>query len=257
MLIITTMHQLTDEGGNGDFNQIMNDLLIKELLVDWDEIESDSYLRSISSINSLDKMVFKKHITFFVGSNGTGKSTLLEAIAIAYGYNPEGGTRNYHFTTYDSHSELHKAISFIKGPKARWGYFLRAETFYNVATVEMNEYEGRESIHDHSHGEGFMNVIQKNLNPMSIYFFDEPEAALSPDRQLALIKEIHDCADEGSQFFIITHSPILLAIPDAEILSFDDDCIKPIKYEDTESYKIYSSFLNNRDAILHHLLADM
>jgi predicted ATPase len=235
----------------------MNDLLIIDISIDWDKIDPDSYLRSIPAISSSEYLRINKRITFFVGGNGTGKSTLLEAMAIAYGYNPEGGTRNYHFTTYDSHSELHKAISLGKGHHAKWGYFLRAETFYNVATVEMNEYEGRESIHDHSHGEGFMNVIQKNLNPMSIYFFDEPEAALSPDRQLALIKEIHDCADEGSQFFIITHSPILLAIPDAEILSFDDDCIKPIKYEDTESYKIYSSFLNNRDAILHHLLADM
>ena len=235
----------------------MNDLLIKELAIDWDEIEQDSYLHSIPSIKSLDSLSFKKHITFFVGCNGTGKSTLLEAMAIAYGYNPEGGTRNFHFSTYDSHSDLHKALTLVKGPRARWGYFLRAETFYNVATVGINDYEETGFIHERSHGEGFMHVIKKNLNPMSIYFFDEPEAALSPDRQLALIKEIHDCAEDGSQFFIISHSPILLATPDAEILSFDGDTIRPIPYEETESYKIYSTFLNNKDSILHHLLSDI
>ena len=235
------------------------ELYIKGLKIDWDKIGLNSYLRNIPSIAEVDDISFKKQITFFVGENGSGKSTLLEAIAVAYGFNPEGGTRNYSFSTYDSHSELHDAIRLIKGyKKPRWGYFLRAESFYNVASAE-EEYsrEGGvkpEYYHRKSHGESFLAMAQSNFTGNGVYLLDEPEAALSPQRQLTLLLEIVRCVKEGSQFIIVTHSPILLGIPGAEILSFDDGVIHPCEYEETDSYKVTEMFINNKDRILSKLL---
>ena len=207
----------------------------------------------------MDYLEFHKPITFFVGENGSGKSTMLEAIAVAYGFNPEGGTKNYNFSTYDSHSELSDAIRLIKGiHKPRWGYFLSAESFYNVATAE-DEYSREpggvsQHYHEQSHGESFLSIAQTNFKTNGVYFLDEPEAALSPQRQLTLLLEIVRCARAESQFIIVTHSPILLGIPDAEILSFDDGKIHACSYEDTESYQVTEMFINNREQILHSLL---
>ena len=234
-------------------------LHIKGFQIDWDVIETDSYLRKIESIAGLDQLEFHKPITFFVGENGSGKSTLLEAIAVAYGFNPEGGTRNYKFSTYDSHSELCNAMRLIKGiHKPGWGYFLRAESFYNVATAE-DEYSrgpgGRpQHFHEKSHGESFLAMAQSNFKPNGVYLLDEPEAALSPQRQLTLLLEIVECARAQSQFIIVTHSPILLGIPDAEILTFDSGQICPCSYEETDSYQVTEMFINNREQILHRLL---
>ena len=234
-------------------------LHIKGFQIDWDVIETDSYLQKIESIAGLDQLEFHKPITFFVGENGSGKSTLLEAIAVAYGFNPEGGTRNYKFSTYDSHSELCNAMRLIKGiHKPGWGYFLRAESFYNVATAE-DEYSrgpgGRpQHFHEKSHGESFLAMAQSNFKPNGVYLLDEPEAALSPQRQLTLLLEIVECARSQSQFIIVTHSPILLGIPDAEILTFDSGQICPCSYEETDSYQVTEMFINNREQILHRLL---
>ena len=234
-------------------------LHIKGFQIDWNVIETDSYLQKIESIAGLDQLEFHKPITFFVGENGSGKSTLLEAIAVAYGFNPEGGTRNYKFSTYDSHSELCNAMRLIKGiHKPGWGYFLRAESFYNVATAE-DEYSrgpgGRpQHFHEKSHGESFLAMAQSNFKPNGVYLLDEPEAALSPQRQLTLLLEIVECARAQSQFIIVTHSPILLGIPDAEILTFDSGQICPCSYEETDSYQVTEMFINNREQILHRLL---
>jgi predicted ATPase len=232
--------------------------MIYGLRIDWDRISGRSYLRDITSIANLDELQFNKPITFFVGENGSGKSTLLEAIAVQYGFNPEGGTKNYSFSTYDSHSELCDALTLIKGArKAKWGYFLRAESFYNVATAE-EEYSRNGGtplfLHAQSHGESFLTTAQENFRPKGIYLLDEPEAALSPQRQLTMIMEIVRCVEQGSQFIIATHSPILLAIPGAEILSFDGEMIHPCSYEDTESYKITEMFINDREHIMNMLL---
>lgn len=236
----------------------MNGQFLQRIGINWNKIDKNSYLRSINALNELDELVFDKPITFFVGENGSGKSTLLEAIAVALGFNPEGGTRNYSFSTYDSHSSLYQAIKLSKSfRKAMCGYFLRAESFYNVATKE-EEYADighpSEKYHEKSHGESFLALTQKQLRPDGLYLFDEPEAALSPQRQLTLLMEIYECAKNGSQFIIATHSPILLGIPDAQILSFDDGKIHPCKYEDTESFRITEMFINNRERILRMLL---
>ncbi|MBR0230104.1 MAG: AAA family ATPase, partial [Erysipelotrichaceae bacterium] len=188
---------------------------------------------------------------------GTGKSTLLEAMAIKSGFNPEGGTINYSFSTYDDHSHLYEGLTITKdGPKPSFGYFLRAESFYNLATKEEEYSRGPNGkpqyLHQQSHGESFLNFIL-NYNGQGLYFLDEPEAALSPQRQLSLLLHISEMAKQGSQFFIATHSPILLGTPDAEILSFSNEGIIKCRYEDTESYQITSMFINDRERLLKYL----
>lgn len=238
----------------------MNQLFILRATIQWDQVEGRSYLRHIPALKGLDSIDFSSPVTFFVGENGTGKSTLLEAIAVAYGFNPEGGTKNYRFSTYDSHSGLYSAIKLIKGyRRAEGGYFLRAESFYNVATKEMEYTDPRhpsQRYHDRSHGESFMSLLQRWLGSTGVFLFDEPEAALSPQRQLALLAEIYYSAGRGSQFIIATHSPILLAIPGAAILTFDDGLVRPCAYEETNSYQITKMFLNDRERMLRELLSD-
>lgn len=231
---------------------------IREVTIDWTKIHGDSYLREIDAIRNADTLVFDKPITFFAGENGSGKSTLLEAIAVAYGFNPEGGTKNYSFSTYDSHSELWDALRISKGVKRpKSGYFLRAESFYNVATKE-EEYvdilHPSQKYHEKSHGESFLAIAQNYMAAEGIYIFDEPEAALSPQRQLALLMDIYNCARQGAQFLIVTHSPILLGMPDADIYSFDGGEIHLCNYEETDSYIVTEMFINNRKNLLHRLL---
>ena len=166
--------------------------LINGVLIDWDKIDRGSYLREIPAIHDVDRIDFSNPVTFFVGENGSGKSTLLEAIAVEYGFNPEGGTRNYNFSTYDSHSELCQAIRLSRGfRRARYGYFLRAESFYNVATKEEEYSRGQGGVpqhfHEKSHGESFLALAQNSFRPNGLYLLDEPEAALSPQRQLTLL----------------------------------------------------------------------
>lgn len=238
----------------------MNNQYIRSISIDWSKIDRQSYLRNIEAIGELESLEFTKAVTFLVGENGSGKSTMLEAIAVAYGFNPEGGTKNYSFSTYDSHSELCGAIRISKGfRKAGWGYFLRAESFYNVATKE-EEYSDSEhpseKYHQRSHGESFLAIAQKQLKPHGLYLLDEPEAALSPQRQLTLLMMIYECARKGSQFIIVTHSPILLGLPDAEILTFDSGLVHGCTYEETDSYQVTEMFIQNRKQLLARLLAE-
>lgn len=232
-------------------------MYINSISIDWKKINKESYLNSINALNDIEMLTFHSPITFFVGENGSGKSTLLEAMAIAEGFNPEGGTKNYQFSTYDSHSELYDAINLSRSQKANWGYFFRSESFYNVATKE-DEYgklPGGKPLHLHecSHGESFLTMIQNTFNGSGLYFLDEPEAGLSLQNQLTLLIEIERCLKQGAQFFIATHSPILLSIPNAEILTFDDGKIHACTFEETESYKIASMFINNREQLLNKL----
>lgn len=236
----------------------MNNLFIQGVLFEWNEIEPNSYIRTIESLRDVEKIEFQSPVSLFVGENGTGKSTLLEAIAVAHGFNPEGGTKNYVFSTYDSHSELCDAIRIAKGyRKEKWGYFLRAESFYNVATQEEKYADIAHpsmQYHKKSHGESFLDLAQDNIKSNGLYLLDEPEAALSPQRQLTLLTQIYKCANDGAQFIIATHSPILLGIPNAQIFCFDNGKIHTCTYEETDRYKITEMFINNRKSLLQKLL---
>ena len=224
----------------------------------WDE-----YPFNIPAIQNLNTLEFHPDVTFLVGENGAGKSTLVEAIALAMGFSSEGGTRNFNLATADTISPLHSYLKTVKSyatPKDY--YFLRAESFYNVATYmaqtggAVTAGYGEKELHERSHGEAFMAALTIKLKGRGFYIFDEPEAALSPSRQMAALSAIHQLVKADSQFIIATHSPILLAYPRAKILYLDDGGISGIAYENTEHYSITKSFLNNYQKLLHTLLDD-
>jgi predicted ATPase len=196
-------------------------------------------------------------VTFLVGENGSGKSTLMEAIAECCGFNPEGGNSDHYRETFADRSVMAQALRLSWNPRVRDGFFLRAESFYNFATYieqvsDLRAYGGK-SLHAQSHGESFL-ALFNNRFEQGLYLLDEPEAALSPQRQLALLKVIHDLASPGhAQFLIATHSPILLAYPDATIFSLDGDSIREIAYRDTDHFKVMQGFLNSPERYLKHL----
>lgn len=232
------------------------------------EIDKDSYLNALPAVRHLienEKLTINKDVTFFVGENGTGKSTLIEAIAVAFGFNPEGGTRNFNFSTCSSHSDLHEHILLSKSKHAKDGFFLRAESFYNVASNidEMDrqptgappiiESYGGVSLHKQSHGESFMALVENRFGGNGLYILDEPEAALSPSRLLTLLAHINELVKRNSQFIIATHSPILMAFPNAEIYEFSESGIKSVQYKETEHYRITKRFLDNPEKMIKYL----
>jgi len=225
------------------------------------DIDYDAYPFNIPSVRNLPSIEFHPNVTFFVGENGSGKSTVLEAIAVALGFGPEGGTRNVRFETVRSVSPLHGALRLARGtPKPKDGYFLRAESFFNVATymddVGYLQGYGDKSLHARSHGESFMSLLVDKLRGDGIYLLDEPEAALSPSRQLAALRAIHELVEANSQFVIATHSPILLAYPNAKIVLFDGAGLSESTYEDLEHYVVTRDFLNHYPRRLEQLLED-
>ena len=233
-----------------------------------DKVESfDVYPFSLPVVRTLESIDLHPKMTFLVGENGSGKSTLLEAMAVSLGFNPEGGSRNFNFSTRESHSELHRCLRIGKGVRPRDGYFLRAESWFNLGTeIEkldaepapsppiINSY-GHRSLHEQSHGESFMALLKKRLGGGGLYLFDEPEAALSPARQIEALSRIHELVLQGSQFVIATHSPILMAYPDALILHCGPTGLQPIRYEDTEHFRITRDFLNHRERVMDILTA--
>jgi predicted ATPase len=225
------------------------------------------YPFNIPAIGGLDELAFEQPATFFIGENGSGKSTLLEAIAVAFGLNPEGDSRNFNFATRASHSDLNKYLRPVRSPRrVRDRYFLRAESYFNVATeIEALDREpaaapriidsyGGKSLHEQSHGESFFALFMNRLRGDGLYIFDEPEAALSPSRQLSFLARMHELVAEGSQFLIATHSPILMAYRQASIHLMADGPPRLVAYRDTEHFTVTRNFLNRTDRMLDILL---
>lgn len=247
----------------------MQSNFIRRVSIDWDAVEPGSYLLGIPALRKMGRLELDCPVTFFTGENGSGKSTLLEAIAVAYGFNPEGGTLNFRFSTYDEVSRLSEAIQLSRGSRRpSGGYFFRAESFFNLASKaedyrksdlgvlpkeEYYRYYGGRALHEQSHGESFLAYFQGFDRP-GLYLMDEPEASLSPQRQLVLLARIYEMSHLGAQFLIASHSPILLGMPEARLFCFEEDGVHPCCYEETESYQITRLFLDHRKTILEELL---
>jgi predicted ATPase len=222
-----------------------------------------AYPFSIPAVRGLDELQLDPGVTLFAGENGSGKSTLIEAIAVAAGFNPEGGSRHMTVSTRPSHSSLHRYLRLVRGSRRpRTGYFLRAESFFNVAThveqiadVAMISHGGV-PLHERSHGESFIALVTHRYGPGGLYILDEPEAALSMRGQLALMRRIHDLVAEDSQFIVSTHSPVLLGYPGARIYVLTGDGIVETPYERTEPVELTRSFLEDPDRFLRHLFQD-
>ena len=238
------------------------------------EIPQGNYLRKLPVISNLKKkgeLKFTKPVTFIIGENGVGKSTLIEGIAVAMGFNPEGGTVNFSFSTKESHSNLHEYLTVSRGYKRhRDGFFLRAESFYNVASNidNMDEDEdnnrgtpiimsyGGVSLHEQSHGESFMALVENRFGGNGIYILDEPEAALFPMRLMRLMYCIKELVNKNSQFIISTHSPILMTYPDAEVLEITENGIQSVDYKETEHFLITKRFMDAPERITRDLLGE-
>ena len=215
----------------------------------------------IPAVRHLQRLELHPGVTFFIGENGTGKSTLLEALAVKLRFNPEGGSRNFDFATKETHSALHEYLVVERNPgHFTDGYFLRAESFYNVATeidhLGLEYGYGQKSLHAQSHGEAFLSLLLNRFQGYGVYLLDEPEAALSPQRQLSVLTLLHRLVYHRSQLVITTHSPILLAYPHARIYSFSETGIVPVNFTDTEHYQITKDFLNRHERMIELLLTE-
>ncbi|GGB46252.1 ABC transporter ATP-binding protein [Lentibacillus populi] len=246
---------------NRDTQYVKNVTLKKEMIPSY-----DTFPFHLPVINMFQELVLHPNVTYIIGENGMGKSTLLEGIAVALGFNPEGGTRNFNFSSYDSHSSLDQYLRIAKGvQRPKDGFFFRAESFYNVATniEEMDAQPapaprivdsfGGKSLHEQSHGESFFAAFVHRFRGGGLYILDEPEAALSPLRQMSLLARIHELVNEGSQFIISTHSPIIMAYSQAKIIELTEDGMTEKALEDTNHYSIMKQFFEDRERLLHHL----
>lgn len=225
------------------------------------------YPYSLQCVRNLERLSFPSKVTFFVGENGSGKSTLLEAMAVCLRFNAEGGTRNFRFHTRESHSPLHQAMRIERGHRRiNDGFFFRAESYFNVATeIENLDKEpgpsliasyGGKSLHEQSHGESFMALFLHRFHGDGFYILDEPEAALSPQRQLTFLARLNDLVNEGAQFIIATHSPILLGFLPATIFEIGESGLRQVKWEDLEHVQITRSFLQNRSGMLRNIFGE-
>jgi predicted ATPase len=238
--------------------------------MEWDRVQNrDNYPYALPAVASLHEIEFHPKITFLVGENGSGKSTLIEALAVAWGFNAEGGSKNFNFATHKNYSSLHAALRLVKGVKrAKDGFFLRAESYFNVATnIEQLDDEpsfgppiidsfGGKSLHKQSHGESFFALLENRFRGNGLYILDEPEAALSPSRQMSMLVRLHDLIGLNSQFIIATHSPILMAYPDAWIYQIGSQGLERVPYQDTEHFEVTRNFLNRHESIVAQLLGN-
>ena len=242
----------------------MDTAYVKAVTLRPDVTRGSGYPWDLPAIRALaDGIELHPRVTYLIGENGSGKSTLLEAIAVAAGMNAEGGSSNFSFSTRESHSDLWKALRLIRGVhRPATDFFLRAESFFTAATYleELGEGSlrpyGGVPLHEQSHGESFLAVMINRFDPNGFYLLDEPEAALSVQNCLTCLRRIHELVQQNSQFIIATHSPIVLAYPDATIYSCGEDGAREVDYEDADPVRLTSSFLQARERFLHELLSD-
>lgn len=237
---------------------VQDNVYIKEIRLKKEICKEESYIKNLPVVSNLDSLALSSNVTFFVGENGSGKSTLLEAIAVNSGFNAEGGTKNFNFSSMETHSDLYKYITVVKSVKRpKDGFFLRAESFYNVATeierLDAIDSYGGTSLHKMSHGESFITLMTNRFGGNGLYILDEPEAALSPLKQMSMLTVINELVKQNSQFIIATHSPILMAYPDADIFVIDDNGIMKTHYKKTDNYMITRKFLENPEKMIHYL----
>ena len=238
------------------------ELFLKRVAIDMpdDEPLPNEYPFDLPAIRNLDERKFTSPVTVFVGENGSGKSTLLEALAVSLGLNAEGGSNNLRFSTRDSHSSLADRLRLTRNGRPKDAFFLRAESFYNVATkiedVGAGHHYGPAGLHEQSHGEAFLSLVISRFGGPGIYLMDEPEAALSPQRQLSMLVRMHELVKGGSQIILATHSPMLMSYPGTDIWHFEEHGIGSVAAEDTEHWQLMRNFLNRPGVMLHELLRD-
>ena len=252
-----------------DDRYLMSSLYINKISISK-KIPQGNYLNDlpvVKNLKEMDGIRLSKNVTFFVGENGVGKSTLIEGIAIAMGFNPEGGTINFNFSTKASHSDLYRYLTISRGyKKYKDGFFLRAESFYNVATnIDEMDAEpgwtppvisgyGGVSLHNQSHGESFMSLVENRFAGNGLYILDEPEAALSPMRLMRLMVCMQELISRNSQFIISTHSPILMTFPGSEILEITEEGVDSVDYKNTEHFMITKRFMDAPEEMIKRLL---
>ena len=234
----------------------MNDLFIQQIRLKSDRVTAN-FLRGLFPLQ------FNNRITVFIGENGSGKSTLLEALAIKLGCNPEGGGKNFNFSTENTHSKLHETLMLSKGYRREKDvFFYRAETFYNLNTAirkldaegsfdpEIKTYYGGVDMHCMSHGEAMEALFQNRFKAQGLYVLDEPEASLSPLRQLVFINRVMELSRKGAQFVIATHSPLIMSIPGCDLRQISEGRSEPITPADTDAYAVYKAVLNSAGAYI-------
>jgi len=240
------------------------DLFVTKIKLERDRIDDyHIYPFNIDVVKQFDEIELESPVTFFIGDNGIGKSTFIEALAVSLGLNPEGGSQNFSFHTMNTHSNLSDYLRVSTYDRPVTKFFLRAESFYNVASeiVHISEEGGQGplydtyggNLHECSHGEAFLKLIQNRFYDRGLYILDEPEAALSPQSQLSLLCLIDDLVKNGSQFIIATHSPILIAYRDGKILDLNQN-FQEVNYKDTNIYQLYKMFLEDHEGMQHRLL---
>ncbi len=239
-------------------------LIIDKIILNRNKIPSfDKYPFNIEVVKNFKELELTSPVTFFIGENGVGKSTFIEALAVALGLPAEGGTQNFMYETKNTTSELSDYLVYTKRRNPKTKFFLRAESFYNFASEVKNLAENNGyrkiydsyggSLHECSHGESFLNLVKNRFSDNGLYILDEPEAALSPERQLSLLCLIDELVSHGSQFIIATHSPILISYRNGKILNLNDN-FKEVKYKDTDIYSIYRMYLDDPEGMQHRLL---